>query len=86
MCSNHNENIAFVCFQYPPTTLCIFRDRVWDNEMYSYEIDWIDIVEGMTEFPNSTRKDLIRTHFSVPHGLEKQEKQDNIIFLSSSHL
>ena len=73
--SNHFKR-PFACFQYPPTTVCIYRDRVWDDQIYGYVIGWIDIIEGMIEFPISLRKDIITTSFPVPHGLEKQIKQD----------
>ena len=48
-------------FQYPPTTICLYRDRTWVEEHSNWATLWIDEIEHMTEFPNSLRKDLILT-------------------------
>lgn len=47
-------------FQYPPITVCMYRNMYWDYDTDKWESDESDQITYMNEFPKSARKDLFR--------------------------
>ena len=48
-----------VLFQYPQTTVCVYRNIFWNYYTKAWDLDTIDSIVNMDEFPGELRKDLI---------------------------
>ena len=52
--------------QYPPITVCMYRNRHWNDLTGSWETFDIDLIPFMNEFPKGARSDLL---LSVEHSM-----------------
>ena len=52
--------------QYPPITVCTYRNRHWNDSTGSWETFEIDHIPFMNEFPERARSDLL---LSVEHSM-----------------